>query len=339
MKAFRITNPGKTDFIDIPEPIAGPDDVLLEINYIGLCGSDLSTFRGTMPMMDYPRIPGHEIAGRIIGKGKNVPDTLQLGDAVMVSPYTHCGTCPACRIGRTNTCQLNQTFGVQRDGALTEKLAVHSGKIFKSTQLSLQELALVEPLSVGYHAANRGKVSETDKVLIFGCGAIGMGVLAACVRKGATAIVVDIDNSKLEHARKMGAHYTINSLEQSTEKIVAGLTDNEGVNIAIEAAGIPSTFKQAIELVTYAGRVVYIGYTKNEVALETKLIVRKELQVSGSRNALHVFPSVIKMLEKGDLPFTSLVTKVFSFEKTGDALRFWDENPGKVVKLLIDVKK
>jgi L-galactonate 5-dehydrogenase len=338
MKAFRITQPGKTDFIDIPEPAMGAEDILLDVHFAGLCGSDLSIFRGKMPMMEYPRIPGHEISGIIIDKGDKTPDSLNIGDKVMISPYTHCGVCPACRIGRTNTCEFNQTYGVQRDGAMTERVALHYSKVYKSDKLSLQELALAEPLSVGYHAANRGMVSETDTVLIFGVGAIGMGALAACVRKGATVIVADIDDGKLVHAKKMGAHYAVNSMKENLTKFIAELTNKEGVNVAIEAAGIPATFKQAIELVTYAGRVVYIGYTKTEVEFDTKLFVRKELNIMGSRNALHVFPSVIKMLEKRELPFESLITQVYPFAQAGQALIDWDTNPGEVTKLLINVK-
>jgi threonine dehydrogenase-like Zn-dependent dehydrogenase len=227
---------------------------------------------------------------------------------------------------------------VQRDGALTEKLALPYSKVFKSIELSLKELALAEPLSVGYHAANRGQVTETDTVLIFGIGAIGMGALAACVRKGATIIVADIDDNKLEHAKRMGAHYTVNSKKENLAEFVADFTNNEGVNVAIEAAGIPATFKQAVELVTFAGRVVYIGYTKKEVDFDTKLFVRKELNILGSRNALHVFPSVLKMLEKRELPFESLISKIYPFDQAGQALADWDANPGAVTKLLIDVK-
>lgn len=338
MKAFRITEPGKTDFTDIPYPKMGKADILLDIHYAGLCGSDLSTYRGKMPMMDYPRIPGHEISGVILDKGTNVPDSLNIGDKVMISPYTNCGHCPACRIGRTNTCEFNQTFGVQRDGALTEQLALPYNKIYKSDILSLKELALAEPLSVGYHAANRGMVSETDTVLIFGIGAIGMGALAACARKGATVIVADIDDAKLDHAKKMGAHFTINSATQDLAKFVAELTNGEGASVAIEAAGIPTTFQQAVDQVCFAGRVVYIGYTKTGVEFDTKLFVRKELTITGSRNALHVFPAVIKMLEKRELPFESMISKIYPFEQTGTALADWDANPGDVTKLLIDVK-
>ena len=168
MKAFVIAEKEVVEAKMIEDPVMGPTDVLIEVRYVGLCGSDLNSYRGLMPFVTLPRIPGHEISGVIIEKGVNVPKTLNIGDKVTVSPYTNCGVCPACRAGRINTCEFNQTLGVQRDGALTERIAVSFEKVFKSEILTLQELALVEPFSVGYHAANRGNICETDSVLLFG---------------------------------------------------------------------------------------------------------------------------------------------------------------------------
>lgn len=338
MRAIRIIAPEKTEIFDIPEPNPGREDVLLDLRYIGLCGSDLNIYRGLMPMVTYPRIPGHEISALIIKKGKNVPDSIKLDDKVMVSPYTNCGVCPACRIGRTNTCVYNQTFGVQRDGALTERMAIHYSKVYASKNLSLQELALVEPLSVGYHATNRGKVSEVDAVLVIGCGTIGIGAIAACVRKGATVIATDIDDAKLDLARQFGAEYTINFRKEGGREKINDLTNNEGVNVAIEAAGVPATFQLAVEAVAYAGRVVFIGYTKDLVDFDTKQFVRKELSIAGSRNALHVFPSVVKMLEKRQQPFLQLISRTYALEQTGQALADWYADPANFMKILIKIK-
>ena len=337
MDAVTFQNPGEVKIVQIPGPEMGTEDVLIDIHYVGLCGSDLSTYRGLMPMIDYPRIPGHEISGTVIEKGADVPDSVQIGDRVMLSPYTHCGSCPACLVGRVNTCQFNETLGVQRDGALTKLIAISYQKVFSSNLLDFKELALVEPLSVGYHAANRGQVSEIDTVLVLGCGAIGMGVIAACARKGATVIAADIDDEKLQLAKELGATYVINSSRENLQKKSNLLTLDKGVNVAIEAAGLPELFRLAVDVVSFGGRVVYVGYTKQEVTYDTKLIVRKELSIYGSRNALHVFPSVIKMLEKQERPFKKLVSKIFPFDQTAEALKIWDENPGEITKILIDV--
>jgi threonine dehydrogenase-like Zn-dependent dehydrogenase len=338
MKALTILEPTKAEFIDVPEPEPGEEGVLIKIHYLGLCGSDLKIYRGSMPMQDYPRIPGHEISGIIAAKGKNVPEDFAIGEKVMVSPYTHCGVCPACRIGRTNTCQFNETYGVQRDGALTQMVAVHYSKVYSSKILSLKELALVEPLSVGYHAANRGQVTEVDDVLIIGCGAIGMGAISACVRKGATVIVADIDDDKLAQAKALGAHHLLNSEKIEVSDAVAELTSGKGVGVAIEAAGAPHTYQLAVDVVSFAGRVVFIGYTRDMVNLNTNLVVRKELTVTGSRNALHVFPAVIRMMEKREFRFENFITRIYPFHQARQALSDWDSSPGEFTKILIDMK-
>lgn len=220
---------------------------------------------------------------------------------------------------------------------MTDKFAIHYSKVFSSKTLSPKELVLVEPLSVGYHAANRGRVTEVDRILVIGCGTIGMGVVAAAVRKGATVIVTDIEDTKLEDAKRFGAQYTVNSTQQDVLGVISELTDDEGVSVVIEAVGLPDTFRLAVDAVAFAGRVVYVGYAKREVCYDTTQFVRKELDILGSRNALRVFPAVIKMLEKRQQPFTDLITKVYPFEEVTQALRDWDAAPGKFNKILIDL--
>lgn len=338
MKAFAIQQEKTIQAIEMAEPQMSATDVLIEIHYIGLCGSDLSSYRGLMPFVTLPRVPGHEISGVILKKGSAVPDTLTVGDRVTVSPYTRCGVCPSCRSGRDNCCQYNQTLGVQRDGALTERIAVPFEKVFTSTKLSPTGLALVEPFSVGYHGANRGEVHETDTVLVLGCGTIGMGALSAAVRKGANVIALDIDDSKLEKARRFGAAHTINSSSENVRERIDAITNNEGVSVVIEAAGSPATFNMALDLVCFSGRIVTIGYSKNETGIKTQLIVSKELNIYGSRNALRVFPAVIGMIEQNEALFLEMITKIFPFDETPEAFAYWDANPGTVSKILIKVK-
>jgi threonine dehydrogenase-like Zn-dependent dehydrogenase len=337
MKAISLSAPGKIDIINIPVPSLGPEDVLVDVHYVGLCGSDLNMYRGNFSLATFPRILGHEVSGIVVAKGEQVPESIREGDRVTLSPYSECGLCPACRAGRPNCCQFNQTLGVQREGAMMKKFAIHYSKVFSSKTLSPEELVLVEPLSVGYHAANRGRVTEVDWVLVIGCGTIGMGVLAAAARKGATVIATDIEDTKLEDARRFGAQYTVNSAQQDLLGVISELTDGEGVGVAIEAVGLPGTFRLAVDAVAFAGRVVYVGYAKREVCYDTTQFVRKELDILGSRNALRVFPAVIKMLEKGQQPFTDLITRVYPFEEVAQAFRDWDAAPGKFSKILIDL--
>lgn len=337
MKAVCFPAPGTLEIVDIPEPELGPEDVLLELHYVGLCGSDLNTYRGTMPLVTYPLIPGHEVSGVIVAKGRAVPGAIREGMRVTLSPYSNCGLCPACRTGRPNCCEYNQTLGVQRDGALMTHFALPYREIFPSETLSFEELALVEPLSVGYHGANRGRVSEVDTVLVIGCGAVGFGAISGAVRKGATVIALDIDDTKLEHARQFGATHTVNSMREDPLERIRALTQDEGVSVAIEAVGLPQTFRLAVDAAAFAGRVVYIGYAKKEVVYDTTAFVRKELDVRGSRNALRVFRAVIQMMERREQPFTDLITRVYPLQETEQALRDWDADPGAFTKILIDV--
>jgi threonine dehydrogenase-like Zn-dependent dehydrogenase len=331
--------PGQVETIDVPEPQVGPEDVLVEIGYVGLCGSDLGMYRGTFAIGSYPRIPGHETSGTIVARGERVPDSIRSGDQVTLWPYTACGLCPACRVGRPNCCQFNQTLGLQRDGALTERFTIHYSQAFASDALTLRELALVEPMSVGYHAANRGQVSEVDRVLVIGCGTVGLGAVAASARKGASVIASDIDHGKLQLASRFGAEGTINSQEKDLLAKVAQMTGGEGVSVAIEAVGLPQTFRQAVEAVSYAGRVVYVGYAHQEVCYDTTSFVRKELDIRGSRNALRVFPAVIQMLADRQRPFDALITRVYPRAQAEQAFRDWDADPGSFAKILIDMRQ
>ncbi|MEP6594544.1 MAG: zinc-binding alcohol dehydrogenase family protein [Ginsengibacter sp.] len=338
MKSVVIDEPGSVRLNEIAEPELKSDEVLLGIQYIGLCGSDLSAYRGLSPLVTYPRIPGHEVSGIIVNKGAAVPETFQIGDKVSANPYTSCGVCPACRLGRLNTCEFNQTLGVQRDGALSQYFAISYNKILKSNKLTAQEFSLVEPLSVGYHAANRGQVTEIDTVLVIGCGMIGIGAIVAALRKGATVIAIDPDDEKLELVKSFGVKYTINANEGDIAKRVKDITNGEGANVCIEAVGLASTYVLAVDAAAFAGRVVYIGYAKKEVKFNTSLFVKKELTICGSRNALFEFTPVIQMLEERLMPFEKLISKIYPLNETPFALEEWNSRPGDFIKILIDVK-
>jgi threonine dehydrogenase-like Zn-dependent dehydrogenase len=335
MKAFAMSGPRRGEFVEVPDPELGPEDVMIETRFVGLCGTDLNTWRGLSPMVRYPRIVGHEIGGSVVARGAAVPETVRVGARVMVAPYTNCGLCPSCLAGRPNCCQFNRTLGVQRDGALTARIAVPYGKVFAGESLSFEELALAEPLGVGYHTANRGRVRETDTVLVLGCGAIGLGAIAASARKGATVIAVDIDDAKLDMARRFGARHTVNSRNRPVEEAARELTGGSGPSVAIEAIGLPATFRLAVDAVAYAGRVVYVGHAKDEVTYDARLFVAKELDILGARNALLVFPTVLRMLEERAVPFGEMITRVYPFEQAAQAFADWDAAPARFTRILI----
>ena len=340
MKTFLIDRPEAFSFGETKKPEAREGEVLLQIERVGLCGSDLTTFRGLNPLVAYPRIPGHEIAARIAGTGSGVPAHLTPGQLVTAVPYTTCGRCPSCLAHRPNACQFNQTLGVQRDGALTEFVAVPWQQVLYSEKLTAQEYALVEPLSVGFHAVERGRVTAADTVAVFGAGMIGLGAIAGgALRKRARVIAIDLDDQKLALARQAGAAETINSKTENLHERLMELTGGNGPHVVIEAVGAAETFVAAVNEVCFAGRVVYIGYAKKPVAYETKYFVMKELDILGSRNALPGdFENVIGVLESGRYPVAGTVTRTVPFAQAGEALRDWSANPAVTTKIHVSLE-
>ncbi len=338
MKALVLEAPGQAQLTSVPEPrIADEDEILLQVRKVGLCGTDLNSYRGRNPLVTFPRIPGHEIAATIAASNPKYPE-WQPGLPVTLSPYKSCGTCAACHSHRPNACRFNQTLGVQRDGALTEFIAVPVETLHRAVDLSLQELCLVEPLTVGFHSTSRGHVSPDDIVAVFGCGGVGLGAVAAAAFRGATVIGVDLDDAKLATARKAGAAHTIHSANEDLHEMLEQLTDGHGPAVVIEAIGSRQTFRAAVDEVAYAGRVVYIGYAKEEVAYETRQFVLKELDILGSRNALpEDFHSVIRMLEARRFPVEDAVTHMVPMEEAPRILEAWNHEPTRFGKIMIDV--
>lgn len=332
-----LDRPGKAVVRTVSDPSApGPADVLLKVRMVGLCGSDLRSYQGKNPLVTFPRIPGHEIAATVVESGHS-RSGLAAGMDVTLSPYSNCGRCAACRSGRLNACEHNQTLGVQRDGALCEYIVVPAAKLYPA-KLSIRELCMVEPLTVGFHAAARGRVSRSDTVAVFGCGGVGLGAIAASAHRGAKTIAVDVDDSKLQIARKAGASDTIHSGRENLHSRLQELTGGFGLDVAIEAIGLPQTYRAAVEETAFAGRVVYIGYAKEPVAYETKLFVQKELDILGSRNALPGdFKQVIQMLGKHRFPIDDAVSVTAPIDEAPAILERWNESPAEFTKIMLTV--
>ncbi len=220
MRAFSIVEPGRTELIELPQPKPKPEEVLLKSRIIGMCGTDLSTYRGKNPLVSYPRIPGHEIAATIVEIGADVPSQFALGMDVTVYPNTNCGTCASCRRGRTNACKFNETLGVQRDGAMKGYFTVPWRKVFVSEGLSLRDLSTVEPLAVGFHACERGRIMSRR------CGR------GDRVRNGRTgsdrisspdgeprSLPIDLDEEKLALAKQVGAQQRLTRVSRTSNEI------------------------------------------------------------------------------------------------------------------------
>ncbi|MEO6528665.1 MAG: zinc-binding alcohol dehydrogenase family protein [Gemmatimonadaceae bacterium] len=339
MRALQIEQQGRTRLVSLAPPDITANEVLLRVRTVGFCGSDLNTYRGLNPLVSYPRIPGHEVAATVDRVGANVRlDRVDVGMEVTILPYTACGACPACRRGRANACRDNQTLGVQRDGALTEHVAVPWEKVLRADGLSARALALVEPLSVGFHAIDRGRVAAADTVVVIGCGAVGLGAIAGAAARGARVIAVDVDDDKLALGRKAGAADTIDTRAASLHERVLALTNGDGADVVVEAVGLPETFVAAVNEVAFTGRVVYIGYAKAPVTFDTSHFVKKELDILGSRNATaDDFRAVMALLRSGVFPVDGAVTRVVGLEDAGAALHEWSAHPATITRIHVDL--
>lgn len=336
MKAINISAVGEIEVVEksIPKPSRG--EVLLKIKYVGFCGSDLNTFLGKNPMVKLPVIPGHEISAVIEDIGEEVPESVKISARCTVNPYTNCQRCSSCINSKPNACRFNETLGVQRDGAMSEYIIVPWQKVIINDEISERDLTLIEPLSVGFHAVARANVTDTDAVMVIGCGMIGIGAVIRAVLRGASVIAVDVDDKKLQLAKSLGALHGINSSSESLHSNLDEITNEMGPDVVIEAVGAPTTYRTAIDEVAFTGRVVYIGYAKSEVSFETKYFVSKELDIRGSRNALpEDFRAVIDYVKRNGIP-DEFVTAIYKPEKAKEALEYWSNNSGNVFRIFIE---
>ncbi|CAN7580130.1 zinc-binding alcohol dehydrogenase family protein [Rhizobium sp. LjRoot30] len=336
IKALQIEKENVTRFHSIEASALGEGQVRVCVRHVGLCGSDLNTFKGLNPLVQLPRIPGHEIGGEILAAGPGVDPAYRPGRRVIVMPYTNCGRCSSCRKGRLNACRYNKTLGVQQDGGLAEEIVLPAEKLILNDTLQPRHLALVEPLSVGFHAVDRSRLVAGETVAVLGCGMIGMGVIIGAVARGARVIAIDPSEEKRNLALKFGAWRALPAGGEELVRAVNELTEDDGVDVAFEAVGLPATFTQAIELAGFAGRVVYVGYSKAPVTYQTQFFNLKELDIMGSRNATSGdFRAVVAHLETIGDDADRLISKVFPFEDAEQALPYWDGNRD-ILKIIIE---
>lgn len=338
MRTLSIDAPLQLSYGEAPRPNPGPGEALIEISHIGYCGSDLNSYRGLNPLVSYPRVPGHEIAGVLRELGPGAPEGMRVGQRATVLPYFNCKRCNACRMGRPNACKNNQTLGVQREGVLTQFACLPFEKIVPVEGLELRMLALVEPIAVGFHAVRRAAIAPGERVVVLGAGVIGLGALIGAVEAGGEALIVDLSAAKLDRARALGAAATVDASKEDVGAAVARWAGEDGPQVVIEAVGAGETFTQAVDLVGSCGRVVYVGYAKGKVAYETRFFLMKEIDIRGSRGStLADFHDVIAVLRRKPGIADVIVSRLASFDEALVAMQDWHADPGAFTKVMIEV--
>ena len=337
MKAIVIPTPNEIEIRDIPMPEVKEGEALLKVKYVGICGADLASFTGNQPFTTYPRIPGHEFSAEIVEIPENNKG-LKAGDIVTCNPYFNCGECYSCKRGFVNCCTDNQTMGVQRDGAFCEYIAMPVERIYKGKGLSAEELALIEPFSISQHAVSRAEIKKTDNVLVIGAGPIGLFALLAAKQKCGRIVVADILDNRLALAKEYGADAVVNTKAQSLEEFTKEFTDGNGFDVCIEACGAPETFLACIDNAAFAGNIILIGNGKRETSFNHSVLLKKELNVHGSRNALRDdFLNNIDIVAEGKADVMKMVSGVYGMENAIDAFEALRNNNGTLAKLLIKI--
>ena len=283
MKAIRFMEPEVIEYSEVTTPEPKDNEVLIKIGYVGICGSDVHYFE-TGAIGDFvvkpPFVLGHEAAGTVIAAGKDVKN-LKVGDRVAMEPGKTCGHCEFCRTGRYNLCPDVQFFATPPvDGVFQEYVAYDADMCFRlPDNVSLMEGALIEPLAVGFHAANQGGAHIGQKAVVFGSGCIGLMCMLALKAEGVTEVyMVDVIDSRLEKAARLGATAVVNSSREDAIRRIAELAGGNGVDLAIDTAGADVTVNQAIRMVKPGGTIVCVGYSRSgQVTMDMSVALNKEI--------------------------------------------------------------
>ncbi len=337
MKTVLIDKPYEISVTDTPKPEVNKGEALLKIMYCGICGADVASYTGNQPFTTYPRIPGHEFSAQIV----SVPDNdkgLKPGDIVTANPYFNCGECYSCRRGFVNCCTDNKTMGVQKDGSFCEYVSMPVERIYPGKGLSARELALVEPFTIGYHALRRASIMPGNKVLVVGAGPIGLFALISAKAQGAEVYVADILDGRLEKALHFGAKGVINSKKDDIVKKAMEITGGDGFDVCVEACGSSVTFLNCIDCAAFAGNIILIGNGKKETTFLHSILLKKELNVFGSRNSFPVdFMAVIDLLASGEVNVLDMVSDIYPMDRADEAFKALANNDGSLAKVLINI--
>ena len=337
MKYISIKGPYEIEIKEkeLPEPKKG--EALLKMLYGGICGTDLSIYRGKFAYGSYPRIPGHEFSAEIVQIGENDLG-LEEGMIVTANPYMNCGSCYSCQRGLVNCCMHNETMGAQRDGAYGEYFVMPVDRIYHGKGLPAKTLALIEPLCISFHGARRASIKPGEKVLVIGSGTIGILAALSARYFGAEVYISDIAPERLKYAETLGVNGTVlNDSEHALADAVENITGGNGFDVAIEAVGLAATFQSCIDAAAFGGRVVLIGISRQHLDFDFTVIQKKELNVYGSRNALkEEFLTLIDLVQAGKIDVEKVISKVYPFQQAAEALTELDKNGGALLKVLLE---
>ena len=341
MKGVQIVEPNKLQIVDLEKPqIDKENNVLVRMVAAGICGSDVGIYHGTNAAATYPRIIGHENVGIVEEIGEGVT-RVKVGDRVIIDQVTACGHCYACRKGRPNVCGNLKVRGVHIDGGYREYMAVPDRDCYLVPEiLSDEEAVMIEPTTIAVQCCSRAQLESEDTVMIIGSGALGSSILRIVKLYNPKAIIVtDIDDAKLEEAKKNGATYTINSLKEDVPTKAHELTDGYGPTVTIDAACVKGSLLTALQATGNAGRVITMGFSVAPTEVNQFVITSKALDVRGSRLQNRKFQDVIDLVNEGKVDLRGSISHTWNFEDAQAAFDFVDSHDPSYRKGVLTFKK
>lgn len=337
MKTIVLEEPGRFQMVDRPAPAApGAGEVLVRVHRVGVCGSDLHAFRGKQPFFTYPRVVGHELGVEVVALGKDVSG-LAVGDRCAVEPYLNCGRCIACRRGKTNCCVSLQVLGVHTDGGMRELLTVPAGKLHRSATLSVDQLALVEMLTIGAHAVRRAHLEPGEQVLVIGAGPIGLSAIRFAQLVGANVTVLEISQRRREFCRRhLAVAACLDGHTDPAEELQA-LLQGDLPTTVFEATGNPASMMRSLQYVANGGKLTFVSLVQGDLTFRDQEMHRRELTLLRSRNATGAdFAWAIRMVEEGRIDLAPWITHRAPADAMIAAFPGWLDPERGVIKAMVE---
>lgn len=339
MQTIILDQPGHFTLTDMPEPGApGPGEALVRVRRIGICGTDMHAYHGTMPFIVYPRILGHELGVEVVAVGPDV-DMLRPDDLCSVEPYLNCGTCIACRRGRTNCCTALKVLGVHTDGGMREYITLPAHKLHRSERLTVDQLALVETLVIGAHAVRRAAPMAGEFALVIGAGPIGLTVIEAARQTGAEIIVSEINPNRLAFAQhQLGVEHAIDARSTDVTTALREITGGDLPTLVFDATGSIESMDASFGYLANGGQLVFVGVVKGDVTFTDSEFHRRETTLMSSRNGTAAdFAWVIDQIERGYIDTTPWITHRAPFPDLIDAFPTWTDLSNGVIKAVVEL--
>ncbi len=322
MKQVVLESPGKFAEREVPIPVPALGEALVQIQKVGVCGSDLHAFAGRHPAYSYPRVLGHEFSGTVVRVPQN--DRIRTGDRCVIDPYISCGSCRACQQGRPNCCENMRVIGIHVDGAMQEFLSVPITQLYPSNRLSLEQLALIEMLGIGAHAVSRSGLCAGQSALIVGAGPIGLGVAQFAALSGASVQIVEQNAWRRMFAEQLGFAVSDSTLGVRAE-------------VVFDATGNAEAMGNSLSLVATGGMLVFVGLTRDPVSIDDALFHRREITLAASRNSCNQFPRIIKLIEQGQIDTDRWITDRLTLAEVCSHFADLPQKTG-LLKAIIDVQ-